>query len=211
MIMLCFLSFSNLDAQQLYLDIGKTSSGFDYKDSAGRPLENLLSKSNTYMRLGYRDVINKDKTFFFSVGAIYSGYGAIGSDRTLDNYYEWDVSYLGLEVGLDYRLFRLRDFSFYLKGSVASEFLIQGTQTINNQVFNLVGEEEFNSYNFFLRGGLLMTYPISRNTFITANYTYGITQQLNSGNAQDQEELNFNAHQIGIGFIINLPNCNCTF
>ncbi len=210
-IFMLLLSFVNLEAQQLYLDIGKTSSGFDYKDSAGRSLDNLLSKTNTYMRLGYRDVINKEKTFFFSIGAMYSGYGAIGSDRVLDNYYEWDVTYLGLEAGLDYRVFRLRDFSIYLKSSVASEFLMQGTQTINNQVYNLVDEEEFNSYNFFIRGGLLITYPISRNTFITANYTYGFTTQLNSGNANDKETLNFNAQQFGFGFIINLPNCNCSY
>ncbi len=210
-IFMLLLSFVNLEAQQLYLDIGKTSSSFSYTDSSGDALDNLLPKSHTYMRLGYRDFINNDKTFFFSVGGMYSGYGAIASDRVLNNYYEWDVTYLGLEAGLDYRLFRLRDFSFYLKSSVASEFLIQGTQTINNQVYNLVDEEEFNSYNFFVRGGLLITYPISRNTFITANYTYGFTTQLNSGNANDKEKLNFNAHQFGFGFIINLPNCNCSY
>ncbi|WP_298904852.1 hypothetical protein [uncultured Psychroserpens sp.] len=197
--------------QQLYLELGKTISAFDYKNSLGLGLENLQSKSNTYLKMGYRDVINNEETFFFSIGATYNGYGAIGSDRTLDNFFEWDVTYIGLEAGLDFRLFRVRDFSFFLKGNVSAEFLIQGNQTVNNQVFNLVGEEEFNNHIFFLRGGLMMTYPISRNTLITANYSIGKTALLDQGNAIDKEELKLTAHQFGFGIIISLPNCNCSF
>ncbi|WP_460219759.1 hypothetical protein [Psychroserpens sp. MEBiC05023] len=208
---ICMLTTCVSFSQQLYMELGKSSSAFDYKNSFGIGLENLQSKPNTYLKMGYRDVINNNETFFFSVGVLYAGYGAIGSDRTLDNFFEWDVAYLGLEAGLDYRLFRLRDFSFFLKGSVSAEFLIQGNQTINNQVFNLVGEEEFNNNIFFLRGGLMMTYPISRNTSITANYTIGKTALLDKGNATDKEELKLSAHQFGFGIIINLPNCNCPF
>ena len=198
-------------SQQLYMEIGKTISAFDYKNSQGMGLGNLQSKPNNYLKMGYRDVLNHNRTFYFSIGATYNGYGAIGSDRTLDNFFEWDITYLGLEAGLDFRLFRLRDFSFYLKGSASAEFLIQGTQTVNNQVFNLVGEEEFNNHIFFLRGGLMMTYPISRNTLITANYSLGKTVLLDKGNATDQEELKLSAHQFGFGIIISLPNCNCPF
>lgn len=197
------------NSQQLYMEWGTTVSAFDYSDSTGQTLDNLQSKTGTAMRMGYRDVLNHNQTLFLRIGGIYNEYGAIGSDRVLDNFFEWEVSYLGLETGLDYRLFRLRDFSFYLKGSVAAEFLIQGTQTINNQVFNLAGEDEFNSYNFFLRGGLMMTYPISRNTLVTAGYNYGVTTQIS--NNDNEETLNFKAHQFGFGLIINLPNCNCPF
>lgn len=197
--------------QQLYMELGKTSSAFDYQNSAGQTLDNLQSTSQTYLKLGYRDVLNFKETLHFSVGGTYNGYGAIGSDAILDNFFEWDVTYLGLEAGLDYRLFRLRDFSFYLKGMASVELLIQGNQTLNNQVFNLVGEEEFNNTIFFLRGGLMMTYPISRNTVITANYALGKTALLDQGNETDNEQLKLMAHQFGFGIIINLPNCNCPF
>lgn len=200
-----------LSAQQLYMEIGKTSSGFDYQNSVGQTLDNLQSTTQTYLKLGYRDVLNNSETLHFSLGATYNGYGAIGSDPILDNYFEWDVTYLGVEAGLDFRIFRLRDFSFYIKGLASSEFLIQGNQTLNNQVFNLVGEEEFNNTIFFLRGGLMMSYPISRNTLITANYTLGKTALLDKGNETDNEQLKLTAHQFGFGIIISLPDCNCPF
>lgn len=195
--------------QQLYVEYGATISSFDYKNSQGQSLDNLLSESNNYFGMGYRDNLNPDKTLFISVGATLSGYGAVGSDRTLDNYFEWDVTYLGINAGLEIRLFQTRDFTFYLKGSIAEEFLIRGNQTINKQVFDLVGEEEFNNNIFFVRGSLGMQYPISRNTALFANYTYGKTMLLNSG--KNEETLKLNTHQFGIGFIISLPSCNCDF
>lgn len=199
-----------INAQQLYMEVGKTVSSFSYKNSNGDELENLLSKPNTYLNMGYKSILSKDK-LYLSIGATYNGYGAIGSDNTLDNFFEWDVTYLGAEVGLDFMLFRLREFTFYAKGSMALEFLINGNQTLNNQVFNLVGEDEFNSHIFFVRGSIGMQYPISNNTSIMVNYKIGKTALAGQGKAGDKEKLNLIAHQFGIGLIINLPGCNCSF
>lgn len=194
-------------SQQLYLEYGANVSSFDYENSQGIALDNMLSQSKSYLGMGYRDNINTGKTLFFSVGASYSSYGAIGSDIRLDNYFEWDVSYLGVAAGLDIKLFQLREFVFYLKGGVETAFLVRGNQTINNQVYNLVGEDEFNNNIFFVKGSFGVQYPISRNTNIFANYTYGKTVLMNS--AVSEETLKLNAHQFGFGFIISLPNCNC--
>lgn len=195
--------------QQLYMEYGSTISSFDYKNSQGQPLDNLLSKSKSYFGMGYRQTINNSKTMFLSVGVSYNSYGAIGSESSVDNYFEWDVSYLGIKADVDIRLFQLRDLLFYAKGSIASEFLIRGNQTINNDVFNLVGEEEFNNNILFLRAGIGFQYPISNSTAIFAGYTYGKSVLINSG--ENAETLKLNAHQFGIGFIINLPNCFCDF
>lgn len=196
-------------SQQLYMELGNTISEFDYENSQGDPLNNLLSQSKSYFGMGYRKVINNEKTMFLSLGASYSSYGAIGSESSVDNYFDWDISYLGINAGLGYRMFQLTDLSFFAKVSVASEFLIRGNQTINNDVYNLVGEEEFNNNIFFVRGGVSMQYPISNSTAISANYTYGRSVLINSG--INAEKLNLIAHQFGIGFIINLPTCYCDF
>lgn len=206
---LIFLISISSFSQQLYMELGSTISSFDYKNSQGKPLNNLLSTSKSYFGMGYRKVVNNQKTLFLALGASYNSYGAIGSESSVDNYFEWDLSYLGVKAGLDYKLFQLRDLSFFLKGSVASEFLIRGNQTINNDVYNLVGEEEFNNNIFFLRVGVGIQYPISNSTAIYAGYSYGKSVLISSG--ENAEKLKLNAHQFGIGFIINLPNCYCDF
>ncbi|WP_152593030.1 hypothetical protein [Jejuia pallidilutea] len=119
------------------------------------------------------------------------------------------MSYLGIKAGTDIKLFQWNDLMFFANGSIASEFLIRGTQTINNDVFNLVGEEEFNNNILFLRAGVSMQYPISTRAAIVAGYNYGSSILINSGISA--EKLTLNAHQFGIGFIINLPTCYCDF
>lgn len=196
-------------SQQLYIELGTNVSAFDYENSQGRPLDNLLSTSKAYYGMGYRQSINDRRTLFLTLGASFNNYGAIGSEARVDNYFEWDVSYLGLEVGLGIQMFRLRDLTFMFNGSVASEFLIRGNQTINNDVFNLVGEPEFNNTILFFRGGVEMQYPISRSTALFVGYTYGESALVNSGDSN--EKLNLSTHQFGIGFIINLPKCYCDY
>ncbi|APY07598.1 hypothetical protein BWZ20_04475 [Winogradskyella sp. J14-2] len=195
--------------QQLYFGFGTTISSFDYENSQGQPLGNLLSKSKTHYGMGYRQKLNAGNTLFLSLGATYNNYGAIGSESSVDNFFEWDVSYLGLKAGLGVKLFELRDLTFLANASVASEFLIRGTQTINNDVFNLVGEDEFNNNILFFRGGVEMQYPISRSTAIYVEYSYGRSVLINSD--ENAEKLKLNAHQFGLGFIINLPKCYCSY
>lgn len=196
-------------SQQLYMEYGSTISSFDYENSQGQPLDNLLSKSKSYFGMGYRHTLNKAKTIFLRGGVNYNNYGAIGSENSVDNYFEWDVSYLGIKGGTDIKLFQYNDFRFFANGSVAYEFLVRGTQTINNDVFNLVGEPEFNNNILFLRAGISMQYPISTSMAIVAGYNYGSSILINSGISA--EKLKINAHQFGIGFIINLPTCYCDF
>lgn len=200
-----FLSF----CQQLYFEIGSTISSFDYENSQGQPLDNLLPKSKTYFGMGYRQSINRSNTLFLSLGASYNNYGAIGSEASVDNYFEWDVSYLGAKAGLGIKILELGDITFLGNVSLAWEFLVRGNQTINNDVYNLVGEEEFNNNIFFYRGGLEMQYPLSRNTAIYVGYSYGKSVLLSTPDVG--ETLKLNTHQFGLGFIINLPRCNCDY
>ncbi len=209
-ILICILLIGTLCfSQQLYFELGTTVSTFDYENSEGSSIDNLNSKSKSYFGMGYRQSLNYNRTLFLSLGMTYNSYGAVGSENIVDNYFEWDLSYLGVKAGLGIQLFQLRDLTFLAKTSLATEFLVRGTQTINNDVFNLVGEEEFNNSIWFIRGGLEMQYPISRSTAIVVGYSYGRSVLLNS--AENAEKLNLSAHQFGLGFIINLPRCNCDF
>ena len=208
LVFVLFISFSCF-CQQLYFELGTTISSFDYENSQGRPLDNLLSKSKSYYGMGYRQSINRSNTLFVSLGASYTNYGAIGSEASIDNYFEWDVSYLGVKAGLGIKILELGDLTFLGNVSIASEFLIRGNQTINNDVFDLVGEEEFNNSIFFFRGGIEMQYPLSRSTAIFAGYTYGKSVLISTPDVG--ETLKLNAHQFGLGIIVNLPRCNCDY
>lgn len=159
-------------AQQLYLEAGKTSSRFSYKDSEGVKLNNLQPSNHTFMAIGYRDWLIEDSGLMGLIGVRYAGYGAIGSDQILGDFWEWDINCLELDAGLDYQLFSIRDSSIYLKGGTSIGFLLQGTQTINNEVFNLKNVKDFDKPMIQVKLGAGFSHPISDNLSFYIEYAY---------------------------------------
>ncbi|WP_456422452.1 hypothetical protein [Lutibacter sp.] len=198
----CMQAFS----QQLVLETGKAITSFDYKNSQGNQLDNLQSTNQNYMYVGYRTKVFKD-FIFASLGVNYSTYGAIGSDNVLNNYFEWETSYLGLNVGLDFRLFKIKKINFYVKSTFSSEFIIQGTQTLNNTVYDLVGADDFDQTNYFFKVGTFIDYPISKHMTLFFQYMGGKSKQLRSSVSNiDQEQLRLVSHNFGFGLFINLKS-----
>jgi len=196
----------NSFSQQLYVEAGKTMSSFEYKNSEGNGLDNLNATSQSFMTMGYRNQIFI-KNLYGSLGTSYAGYGAIGSDDTLGNFFEWNVNYLEFNVGLDYELFKANKFQFYLKGTASIEFMLQGTQTLNNMVINLKNNDDFDKTLFDFRAGFGVAHPISDQLSFYVQFMYGRSLKLKDGtaNTDDLEELKLVSKNLSFGLLINLP------
>ena len=200
----------SVKSQLLYAEWGQTISSFDYENSAGGTLENLQPQIASYLDFGYQFQLRGDRVTIIA-GGVLNTYGAVASDALLDNYFEWDVSYAGIQTGLTYYFARSKAFQFYVKPTVSMESLVRGTQTLNNQVFDLSGEDEFDNVVLVPRMGIGLQYPISRKAALYLNYAYGRSFSLAKARPQDNEKLNINMHSVGIGIVIQLPGCNCAF
>ncbi len=196
---LLFIGVTAVKSQHIFFETGKSISSFRFENSQGETLDNLQKTDHAFMSLGYRRSIFT-KNLYLSAEGSYNSYGAVGSDRDVGNYYAWDVSYLGVRVGLDYELFNTGNFTYYIKGAVSAEFLIRGTQTLNDQVYTLRGEDDFDTPIYFLRGGLGVQYKVSQNLSVFTQYMYGM-----SGTFKNIEgKLQINAHNFGVGLLINI-------
>ncbi len=200
----------SVKSQLLYAEWGQTISSFDYENSDGGTLENLQSKIASYIYAGYQFQLPGDKVTI-TVGGVLDTYGAKASDALLDNYFEWEVSYAGIQTGLFYYFARSRAFQFYIRPTVSFEYLVRGTQTLNNQVFDLSGEDEFDNLLLVPRMGIGIQYPISNKAALYLNYAYGRSFSLAKTRPEDNEKLNINTHSVGIGIVIQLPGCHCAF
>lgn len=194
--------------QQLYLNGGVVISSFDYKNSDGTSIENLKGTYRNTLGLGTRISVRKSP-WHVSLGVSSSKYGATANDPELGNYSEWDVSYLGVNLGVDYEFFKPKmvnidreGFSFYIKGAFATEFLISGKQKLNSQVFDLSGEEEFDKPVYFVKGGFSLNYYLTRSYILNCQYMFG--RSILFGNYTGQEKLNYNTHAITIGFTVDI-------
>ncbi|WP_100615043.1 hypothetical protein [Confluentibacter citreus] len=201
-LLLFFVVTTIASAQQLYLEIGKTSSSFDYKNSQGGTLDNLQATNHNFMTLGYRGSIASIERLNGSFGIGYSGYGAIGSDGTLEGIMEWNVNYLELNAGLDYSLFAINKTEFYLKGIFSTGFLLQGTQSLNNNLINLKNEDDFKNAMFSFKAGAGFLHPVSSELAFYVQYIYG--KSLNQSSNSDYESLRIESHNISFGVFIEL-------
>lgn len=195
------------NGQIVYLETGKIFSSFHYKNSSGRSLDNLTGSNQNNLGFGIQFPINKSR-YQFTCGFAYNRYGAKGSDPILGNYYEWDVSCLGIKAEIGYEFFRpemayneMHGFSFYPKLSIATEFLINGTQNLNDQVYDLKGVEEFDKPFYFLRGGLGVNYYISKTFIVFLEYMGGTNILI--GDYNGKEQLRIRTHNISIGISVN--------
>ena len=206
-LMLLLLTATIATAQQLYVEGGKTMSSFDYKNSQGNSLDNLQATAHSFIAIGYRNQL-LIKNLHLSFGTSYAGYGAIGSDDTVGNYMEWATNYLGVNVGIDYELFKVNETKFYIKGTNSVAFLLQGTQTFNNRVIDLKNRDDFDKTLFNFRAGFGFSHPISENLSLYAQYMHGRSLNLSEGtaNTPSQEELRIVSDNISFGLLINISN-----
>jgi hypothetical protein len=204
LVLLILLATSSF-AQQIYIEGGKTLSSFDYKNSQGERLENLQATPHSFMSVGYRNQIFT-KNLNLSLGLSYTGYGAVGSDDNVGNYFKWDTNYFEINTGLDYEIFKINKFIFYLKGTASAAFLLQGTQILNKRVIDLKNQDDFDQTVFDFRAGFGVLHPISNNLSFYLEYMHGRSLKLRQGTAvtDDQETLRYVSENVSFGLLINI-------
>jgi hypothetical protein len=204
LVLLILLATSSF-AQQIYIEGGKTLSSFDYKNSQGERLDNLQATPHSFMSAGYRNQIFTKK-LNFSIGASYAGYGAVGSDDNVGNYLKWDTNYLEINTGLDYEIFKINKFKFYLKGTASAAFLLQGTQIINKKVIDLKNQDDFDQTVFDFRAGFGFLHTISNNLSFYLEYMNGRSLIIRQVTAvtDNQETLRYLSDNVSFGLLINI-------
>ena len=200
-LLLFFIITTMATAQQLYLETGKVSSSFDYKNSQGVRLDNLQATTHSFMNMGYRGKIFSER-IKVSFGLGYAEYGATGSDDVLGNIMKWDVNYLELGTGLDFRLFSIKKTEFYIKGTTSVGFLIQGTQTLNNRVIDLKNNDDFDQAMINFKTGAGLSHPVSDKLSFYVQYLFG--KSANQADDGDNESLKIKNHNISFGVLIQL-------
>lgn len=195
----------------IFVEYGKSISSFDYTNSSGVGLKNLKPMTKNYFRLGYnhdwyfsnKSVLHPNR-FSFSASFDYNNYGAQGSNDILYNIYEWDLEYLGLNLAINYDLFRMRDFTLYLTAGASSDYNLRGTQMINNQVYSLENVEEFDPFSFFFKGGAGVTYPMSDKARVYVQYLYSTSNIMKDDSPSSLEQLSIRNHSIGAGVLVDI-------
>jgi hypothetical protein len=203
---LLLISFSYVgSAQQMFLEVGSGSTSMKYKNSSGESLDNLLPTNNNFMQFGYR-YSKPDDFLTFTLACSYSGYGAIGSDTLFSNFMEYRLNYGQLHAGADVRVISLKGFEINIKANGSLGVMLQGTQTLNNQVFDLSENDEFDNLLLSFALGISATRPVSENASIFVQFMNSSGAPAGVNQSEAVERWKIYSNNLSFGVLIDLNN-----
>lgn len=190
-------------SQEIFFNIGKNFTKYDYKDSSGQSNFYLQSGVGSFFELGISKPL-KNKTFY-AIGLSLDDYNAIGSNSVIS--YRWDTKYLGINSELNYSILPStillnKNFNFFIKIGLKGATIIYGKQEIDGVYYDLVKHKEFSGIVLVPHIGFQAKYSISSFGFLSIGYNF--SKSLNNSNVNG-EKLSFDTNQIqlGIHFTIN--------
>ena len=190
------LNFSS--AQEVYLNVGRNFTTYDYTNSQGDSNPNVESSSGASYEVGY--IFPMGDKFGIAAGLTLDQFNATGGNMV--NNYSWDTNYLGLQGVAKYKVLEggRSPISLNLNAGINFNHIIGGEQKINGQTFKLTDEDEFKGLFFKPIVGLDVQYFLLDNIAIGIGYHYSKNFGLSSG----EQDLNFNNSQLQFGILMSL-------
>ena len=190
------LNFSS--AQEVYLNVGRNFTTYDYTNSQGDSNPNVESSSGASYEVGY--IFPMGDKFGIAAGLTLDQFNATGGNMV--NNYSWDTNYLGLQGVAKYKVLEASrsPISLNLNAGINFNHIVGGEQKINGQTFKLTDEDEFKGLFFKPIIGLDVQYFLLDNIAIGIGYHYSKNFGLSSG----EQDLNFNNSQLQFGVLMSL-------
>ena len=190
------LNFSS--AQEVYLNVGRNFTTYDYTNSQGEDNPNVESSSGASYEVGY--IFPMGDKFGIAAGITLDQFNATGGN--LVNNYSWNTNYLGLQGMAKYKVLEANrsPISVNLNAGINFNHIVSGEQKINGQTFKLSAEDEFKGLFFKPIVGLDVQYFLLDDIAIGIGYHYSKNFGLSSG----EEDLNFNNSQLQFCILMSL-------
>ena len=191
------LNFSS--AQEVYLNVGRNFTTYDYTNSQGDSNPNVESSSGSSYELGY--IFSLGDKFGIAAGLTLDQFNATGGNMV--NNYSWDTNYFGFQGLARYSVLgsSRSSLSINIKGGANVNHIISGEQKINGQTFKLTDEDEFKGLFFKPLVGFDMQYFLLDEIAISIGYTYSKNFGLSNSSPQT---LNFDNSQLQFGILMSL-------
>ena len=190
------LNFSS--AQELYFNVGRNFTTYDYTNSQGASNPDVEPSSGASYEVGY--IFPMGDKFGIAAGLTLDQFNATGGNMV--NNYSWNSNYLGLQGVAKYKVLEAyrSPISLNLNAGINFNHIVSGQQKINGQTFNLAQEDEFKGLFFKPIIGFDVQYFLLDDIAIGIGYHYSKNFGLSSG----EQDLNFNNSQLQFGILMSL-------
>lgn len=210
LLLLIFTStFGTLVAQDFYIEAGKNTSTFDYKNSSGASSLNTnfskVSKSRAAIGLRWNLWEEKLKA---STGITYDEHlvnatyqlNSLGAALPLS----YELNYMAVKLGLHLLVLKMKKTSIQLQGGLSANWLNYGKQQNGNKMVDLTTQEAFKGTTFKYQYGVGIEYPITKTASIYGQYNINNSLRMVESEGANLEEFTLDSQNITIGVLIHL-------
>ena len=197
LLILIFLVFSNLYAQEIFVKSGKNNTAFDF--SSPNPSAEIAyrSGSGNFYEIGCAFDL-KITNLTYAVSITYNQFNAAATYQY--NNYTWATNYIGIQNSLSYKLFESNSIKVSILGGINTATITSGEQFINTAYFDITDNEEFAGIVLQPLLGATIAYSVSEKLSLSLGYNY--SKAFNISNRTD-EKTTFNTSQLQFG--IHIP------
>lgn len=171
MVLFLLLNIYTAQAQSWKWAIGSNITQYQFKNSAGKPIDLLKRQSGLHLEIAHEQVLldtaslisrfSKSAIYFsqrpklakflnlfhYDFGLNYNQFNAIGDAQQIAFSYQTD--YVGITAGFGPRIPLYKGWSVQLTGKVMGQYLVAGQQLVGSRYFDLVSEPQFNGVRMF--------------------------------------------------------------
>jgi hypothetical protein len=170
-VLLLFFPIYSAQAQAWKLAIGSNITQYQFKNSAGKPVDLLKRQSGLHLDIAHEHVLldtvrliskfsksaiyfsQKPKIakilslFIYDLGINYNQFNAIGDVQQIAFSYQTD--YLGVSAGIGPKISLYKGWSLQVTGRVMGQYLVAGQQLVGSRYFDLLLEPQFKGLRMF--------------------------------------------------------------
>lgn len=170
-VLLLLIPIYSAHAQAWKWSIGSNITQYQFKNSAGKPVELLKPQSGLHLDIAHEQVLldtvrliskfSKSAIYFsqqpkiakflnlfhYDLGLNYNQFNAIGDVQQIAFSYQTD--YVGVSAGFGPRIPLIKGWSIQVTGRMMGQYLVAGQQLVGSRYFDLLSEPQFKGLRLF--------------------------------------------------------------
>jgi|GEM_PF-4986607 len=196
--------------QEIYMDIGASTSNFNFTNSSGEIVDGFVPKTYDLFNLGYRH--KYDEKLTITAGLAFTGYGSSASIALHDSSsasinVDYSTRYLHLRIGGEYLMYSYNDYQISTVAHLGVGGMIYGTQNLDGAISSLTDlpaeDNDFGDAMLTFNLGVRASSPLTDNTDLYINFLGGVCNPI-PFTSDGEETLRIFGGSVSVGLVIDL-------
>lgn len=167
-LIIALLITSSIRAQSWNIEVGNNITRYVFTNASGNNPDFLKASSGLHLGLSRENKLSK--AFVYDIGLVYNQYNNVGDVQNIP--FSYQVDFMGLSGGIGPSYTGLHGLTVSVKASAAIQGMINGTQFLQNQYLDLVGDNQFSGLKFSVGYTLAISKQVNKQMSVFTRFQH---------------------------------------